>query len=228
MNEQDRSLLARAASLRPLMADSANDHERNSNPSSANFMRSALSVVAALESRLAAILREPQPESNPSMASNSSPPYRLPETKSIKCQQPYFDAILSGEKTFEIRKNDRDYRAGDRLNLREWDDDAGEYTGREQAVDVLYRMPGGRWGIPADYCVMSIRLVQPEPAPEVPAGGALLYACNACEWVGEWVNTVHPKHDPNHLLCPECNETIQPYTVAMIAAAIRKPEVSDE
>jgi len=68
----------------------------------------------------------------------------------------------------------------------------------------------------------------PLPAPEVPAGGALLYACNACEWVGEWVNTVHPKHDPNHLLCPECNETIHPYTVAMIAAAIRKPEVSDE
>ena len=31
----------------------------------------------------------------------------------IKIQKKYFDKIITGEKTFEVRKNDRDYRKGD-------------------------------------------------------------------------------------------------------------------
>lgn len=38
----------------------------------------------------------------------------------IKVIQPYFDAILDGSKTFEIRKNDRAYQKGDVLILREF------------------------------------------------------------------------------------------------------------
>ncbi len=35
------------------------------------------------------------------------------------------------------------------------------------------------------------------------------YLCNSndCNWIGDWSDTVHPKHDPNNILCPECHET---------------------
>ena len=39
----------------------------------------------------------------------------------LKCWPQYYRAIESGEKTWEIRKNDRDYHVGDILHLRPWD-----------------------------------------------------------------------------------------------------------
>lgn len=56
----------------------------------------------------------------------------------LKTWPPYFKAVLEGEKTFEIRKNDRDYGVGDELLLREWDPDTETYSGREVLVEVTY------------------------------------------------------------------------------------------
>lgn len=39
-------------------------------------------------------------------------------THYLKCWEMYFDPIAEGRKTFEIRKNDRDYQTGDVLVLR--------------------------------------------------------------------------------------------------------------
>lgn len=38
----------------------------------------------------------------------------------LKILPDFFEAVTSGRKQFEIRKNDRDYRVGDQLILREW------------------------------------------------------------------------------------------------------------
>ena len=35
----------------------------------------------------------------------------------LKLSEPYFSAVLSGSKTFEVRRNDRAYQAGDTLVL---------------------------------------------------------------------------------------------------------------
>lgn len=39
----------------------------------------------------------------------------------LKCWPAFFDDVASGKKTFEVRQNDRDYKVGDVLFLREFE-----------------------------------------------------------------------------------------------------------
>lgn len=61
-----------------------------------------------------------------------------------------------GHKNFEVSKNDRNFKKGDILLLKEWDNQSGEYTGRLLSRNVLYVLQGGQFGIEAGYCVLSI------------------------------------------------------------------------
>lgn len=56
----------------------------------------------------------------------------------------YFQKILDGKKTYELRLNDFDINEGDILVLREWDPKTKKYTGRiiEKTVGYI-----GRWKI---------------------------------------------------------------------------------
>jgi len=75
-------------------------------------------------------------------------------THELKTLPMYFDPILSGEKTFEIRKDDRFFLVGDRLLLREYD--VFEYTGRVLTVEVTYITA---YAQQLGYVVMGIRPV---------------------------------------------------------------------
>ena len=73
----------------------------------------------------------------------------------LKIRPKYFDAVRSGEKTFELRQNDRDFRVGDYLALNEWDGES--YTGRTELVKVTYMLnPNDFMTCRGGYVVMSI------------------------------------------------------------------------
>ncbi len=55
-----------------------------------------------------------------------------------KVQPPYFDAILKGDKNFEVRLNDFECNEGDILVLREWDPEKKDYTGRALEKKITY------------------------------------------------------------------------------------------
>lgn len=54
----------------------------------------------------------------------------------LKILPEYYQAVVSEDKTFEIRKNDRDFKVGDLLMLEEWNN--GKYTGGICYVKVSY------------------------------------------------------------------------------------------
>ena len=76
------------------------------------------------------------------------------KTHELKIWPDFYFAILSGEKTFEIRKDDRCFRAGDILKLKEWNPSFKRYTGREIEKVVTYILSG--WGLEKDYVCMSL------------------------------------------------------------------------
>jgi hypothetical protein len=77
-----------------------------------------------------------------------------------------FQAMKRGEKTFEIRKDDRGYAVGDTLHLREWDPDTKEYSGDTLDRVVTYLVHGPAWKLPRDMVVMSVA-----PTPPAAEGG---------------------------------------------------------
>jgi len=56
----------------------------------------------------------------------------------------YFQEIVDGNKTFELRLNDFEINKGDTLFLKEWDPETKDYTGRELEKEVGYV---GKWKI---------------------------------------------------------------------------------
>jgi hypothetical protein len=62
-------------------------------------------------------------------------------THDVKCWPEFFEAICARRKTFEVRLNDRDYREGDAILLREYDPDAATLSGRLIFAQVGYVLP---------------------------------------------------------------------------------------
>lgn len=79
----------------------------------------------------------------------------------LKCWPDYFEQIDEGKKTFEFRKDDRGFKEGDYLRLREWNVKDRSYTGRELICYVSYILGSvGFNGIPEGWVIMSIRCLK--------------------------------------------------------------------
>lgn len=73
----------------------------------------------------------------------------------LKILPEYYEKVLSGEKTFEIRKDDRNFKIGDIIRLCEYD--RKEFTGRDNLYDITYKLDGGEYGLAKGYCILSIK-----------------------------------------------------------------------
>ncbi len=76
----------------------------------------------------------------------------------LKTWPPAFSAILDGQKTHEVRVNDRHFQVGDNLRLREWNPETECYTGRYIVAAITYITEGGTFGLPPELIVMSIAI----------------------------------------------------------------------
>lgn len=82
----------------------------------------------------------------------------------LKTWPTYFRQVVKGVKEFEIRKDDRKYRIGDTLLLKEYQPASlrkeGGYTGRECKVKVKYILRDAvPFGVSRDFIVMPIKLI---------------------------------------------------------------------
>jgi Domain of unknown function (DUF3850) len=77
-------------------------------------------------------------------------------THKLKTWSEPFQAMRDGRKSFEFRKNDRNFEESDILILQEWNPDTG-YTGRVINAQVVYLIKAG-FGIPEGYCIMSLQV----------------------------------------------------------------------
>jgi len=76
----------------------------------------------------------------------------------LKSWPGYYWAVYGQAKTFEIRKNDRDFRVGHVLELQEWDPIREIYTGQQLRAEITYMISDLVPGIEEGYCALGISL----------------------------------------------------------------------
>jgi len=88
----------------------------------------------------------------------------------LKAWPVYYQAVIDGVKRAELRQDDRGFAVGDVLILREYDPEAGEYTGRWAACQVTHRITDdGPWLAPGYVCLSFVlrfdttRQLEPSP-----------------------------------------------------------------
>lgn len=81
----------------------------------------------------------------------------------LKTWSIYFNLIKSGEKPFELRKNDRGFLVGHELLLREYDPLTQSYTGqtlRRKISYILQDPEAENFGLKPGYCIMALMEVE--------------------------------------------------------------------
>lgn len=74
----------------------------------------------------------------------------------LKTEIEYYQKVISGEKNFELRLNDRDFREGNQLILQEYDKDKQQYTGFSTSRIVTYILEDAeKFGLINGFCLMS-------------------------------------------------------------------------
>lgn len=80
------------------------------------------------------------------------------KTHDLKLNIEFCDAVLNGEKTFEVRKNDRGFQTGDLIRFIPTDGTVREHAKHEisgHTYKITYILNG--WGIKNGYVVLGIR-----------------------------------------------------------------------
>jgi hypothetical protein len=86
-------------------------------------------------------------------------------THELKSWPSQFQAMWTGRKRAEFRRDDRGYEVGDLLDLREWDPDPGRYTGFRLTARVTHLVRGPEFEVPRGFVVLSIEVLDAEVLP---------------------------------------------------------------
>lgn len=81
-----------------------------------------------------------------------------PKRHSLKCWPEPYEAMRSGRKVHEFRRNDRDFSVGDILEINEWNPETKEPTGSAMFRRVTY--VGTGFGIPDGYVCLSVEKIE--------------------------------------------------------------------
>lgn len=83
----------------------------------------------------------------------------------VKCWIPYFEAIDRGDKSFDVRRDDRGYQKGDTLVLEKYDGkhhryvmDGYNFSAKPYRITrtITYVLTGGQFGIEPGYVVLAL------------------------------------------------------------------------
>jgi len=94
-------------------------------------------------------------------------------THRLKTWPSFFEDVWSGDKPFELRKDDRNFALGDCLILEEWDSPTETYTGRIILAYVGYILRDApQFGLDSGYAILGLygivrRVDTPEQTVEI-------------------------------------------------------------
>ena len=91
----------------------------------------------------------------------------MTQTHSLKTLPQYWDAVKRGDKTFEVRRDDRGFQKGDIIELvrTEYLPDPRNPTFGSKEMSTLrfqigYILTGGQWGIEPGYVVLALHPIR--------------------------------------------------------------------
>jgi len=76
----------------------------------------------------------------------------------IKIHEEYLFDVATGRKNFEVRKNDRNYKAGDTVIMREYNPTKEAYTGRAIDLKITYVLENYP-ALEPGYCVFGFTIL---------------------------------------------------------------------
>lgn len=74
----------------------------------------------------------------------------------LKVWPEFYKYVSTGEKPFEVRLDDRNFKVGDGLWLKEYNPKKESYTGNKVYRIITYKLKGGQFGIQEGFCVLGL------------------------------------------------------------------------
>lgn len=75
----------------------------------------------------------------------------------LKIWPEYYDAVWSGAKPWELRKNDRDFKWGDTVRFKYFDPKTKEYNGSNFVRTIGFILHGPAFGLEDGFCIFTVQ-----------------------------------------------------------------------
>lgn len=85
----------------------------------------------------------------------------LTTTHDLKTWPEFYEAVADGSKTFEVRKNDRDFKVGDTLLIRHYEPMSGKFDLDKPLIKlkITYVLQGGNFGVLEGFAVLGFEKI---------------------------------------------------------------------